>query len=195
MRSSTVNDRSAPDRMTPGAKRALIASTVGTVIEWYDYALYGAAAGLIIAPLFFPGSLPGAGEMLAFATFAVGFLVRPLGGLIIAHFGDRFGRKPALLLTIILMGFATMAIGLLPTAAVAGIWAPIMLVILRTLQGFGAGAELAGALTVVAEFAPPSRRGFYTAIVMGAPPAGATIATLAFLAATMLPGDGLMTWG
>ena len=106
----TAGVRPPVDRMTPGARRALVASTAGTLIEWYDYALYGAAAGLVIGPLFFPGSIPGAADMLAFATFAVGFLVRPLGGLLIAHFGDRFGRKPALLLTIVLITAVLMLI-------------------------------------------------------------------------------------
>ena len=181
-----------PDRLTPGARKALVASMVGTLIEWYDYALYGAAAGLIIGPLFFPNSLSAAGDLAAFATFAVGFLFRPLGGLIIAHIGDRVGRKPAMILTIALMGLATVGIGLLPTAATLGIWAAVLLVLLRILQGFGAGAELAGALTVVAEFAPPRRRGFYTAIVLSAPPAGTLLATLAFLSVSSVPTETLL---
>ncbi len=183
-----------PDRLTPGARRALIASTAGTVIEWFDYALYGAAAGLIITPLFFPDTLAGAGDMAAFAAFAVGFIARPIGGVIISHIGDRYGRRPALVLTIALMGFATVGIGLLPTAATLGMWAPAMLVLLRILQGFGAGAELAGAMTVVAEFAPPRRRGFYTSIVLAAPPAGGLLATLAFLTVSSLPTETLLGW-
>lgn len=183
-----------PDRLTPGARRALIASTAGTVIEWFDYALYGAAAGLIITPLFFPDTLSGAGDMAAFATFAVGFIARPIGGVVISHIGDRYGRRPALVLTIALMGLATVGIGLLPTAATLGMWAPVMLVLLRILQGFGAGAELAGAMTVVAEFAPPRRRGFYTSIVLAAPPAGALLATLAFLTVSSLPTETLLGW-
>ncbi|MDO5697141.1 MAG: MFS transporter [Dermatophilus congolensis] len=183
-----------PDRLTPGARRALIASTVGTIIEWFDYALYGMAAALIITPLFFPDSLSGAGDMAAFATFAVGFIARPIGGVIISHIGDRYGRRPALVLTIALMGLATVGIGLLPTAETLGIWAPALLVVLRILQGFGAGAELAGAMTVVAEFAPPKRRGFYTSIVLAAPPAGGLLATLAFLSVSSLPTETLLGW-
>lgn len=190
--SSAAPPTAPPDRLTPGARKALVASMVGTLIEWYDYALYGAAAGLIIGPLFFPNSLSAAGDLAAFATFAVGFLFRPLGGLIIAHIGDRVGRKPAMILTIALMGLATVGIGLLPTAATLGIWAAVLLVLLRILQGFGAGAELAGALTVVAEFAPPRRRGFYTAIVLSAPPAGTLLATLAFLSVSSVPTETLL---
>lgn len=106
--------------MTPQARRAIAAAYFGTLIEWYDYALYGAAAGLVIGPLFFPDVIPASASMLAFATFAVGFVVRPLGGLLISHLGDRVGRKPAMILTIVLMGIATVGIGVLPTAEAIG---------------------------------------------------------------------------
>lgn len=181
--------------MTPGARKAIFASTVGTLIEWYDYALYGAAAGLVIGPLFFPQGNSTAASLAAFATFAVGFVVRPLGGILIAHLGDTIGRKPAMILTILLMGTATVAIGLLPTAAVIGIWAPILLVLFRALQGFGAGAELSGALTVVSEFASPKRRGFVTGLVNGTAGGGVFLATVAFMAVVALPQDQLMGWG
>nr|WP_279433155.1 MFS transporter [Sodalis ligni] len=141
-----------------GIRRAVIASTVGTVIEWFDYALYGSASALVINKLFFPQLSNLAGILAAFATFAIGFFVRPIGGMIIAHIGDKFGRKPALLLTIILMGIATVGMGLLPTYAQVGILAPILLVLTRVLQGFGAGAEYAGAVTLVAEYSPPANR-------------------------------------
>ena len=111
-------------------RRAVVAATIGTVIEWYDYALYGAASGLIINKLFFPSLSPVNGVLAAFATFAVGFFMRPVGGIIISHFGDRFGRKPALIFTIALMGGATVAIGLLPTYSQAGIIAPVLLVLM-----------------------------------------------------------------
>ncbi|GMA41756.1 MFS transporter [Mobilicoccus caccae] len=192
--SSIPQSRDVRGDLSPGARRALFASMVGTLIEWYDYALYGAAAALIIGPLFFPGSIDSAAQMAAFATFAVGFVVRPLGGLIVAHIGDTFGRKPAMILTIVLMGAATVGIGLLPTAASIGVWAPILLVVFRLLQGFGAGAELAGAMTVVAEFTPVRRRGFFTALVLSAPPAGTLLATLAFLAVSWLPTPVLLGW-
>jgi len=120
------------------------ASTVGTIIEWYDFALYGAASALVINELFFPTAGPVIGTLAAFATFAVGFFARPLGGVVIGHYGDRLGRKPALIFTVVLMGLSTVLIGLLPTYEQIGVWAPALLVLLRLLQGFGAGAELAG---------------------------------------------------
>ena len=165
--------------------RAVTAAFVGTLIEWYDYALYGAAAALIIGPLFFPQGDPVVEQLAAFATFAVGFVARPLGGFIISHIGDRFGRKPAMLLTIILMAVATVGIGLLPTTATIGLWAPVLLVFFRLVQGFGAGAELAGALTVVSEYTPQSRRGFFVGLVTSGAPGGAFLATLAFTFASM----------
>lgn len=120
----------------------MFAAVTGTLIEWYDYALYGAAAGLVIAPLFFAGTDTGA-TMAAFLTFAVGFIARPVGGLVIGHIGDAMGRRPAMLITIILMGIATVGIGALPTAQAIGALAPVLLVLLRLIQGMGAGAELA----------------------------------------------------
>ncbi|MDY6054874.1 MFS transporter [Micrococcus sp.] len=177
--------------MTPGARRALTAAVTGTLIEWYDYALYGAAAGLVIGPLFFADADAGT-SLAAFATFAVGFVARPLGGALIGHLGDRHGRRPAMLLTILLMGVATVGIGLLPTTAAIGVLAPVLLVLLRLLQGMGAGAELAGAMTLVAEFAPPSRRGLYTSLVLSTPPAGIALATAAFLGVASLGDEALL---
>lgn len=181
-------------RLTPAGRRALFAAVLGTVIEWYDYALYGAAAGLVIAPLFFSESVASAASLMAFATFAVGFVARPLGGVIVGHIGDKYGRRPAMMLTIILMGVATVGVGLLPTSAAIGAAAPLLLVILRLLQGFGAGAELAGAMTLVAEFAPPKRRGFYTSLVLSTPPAGIALATFAFFAVSALGTEVLLGW-
>ena len=181
--------------MSPGAVKALVASIAGTLIEWYDYALYGAAAGLVIAPLFFPGHLSAAAGLSTFATFAVGFLARPLGGVVIGHIGDRYGRKPAMLLTIILMAVATVGIGLLPTAHAIGVFAPILLVLFRFIQGFGAGAELTGAITVVAEYTSPKRRGWFTGFILSMPPLGIVLATGAFLWASHLPEDTFISWG
>lgn len=175
-------------------RRAVTAATVGTIIEWFDYALYGAAAGLFINKLFFPQLSATVGVLAAFATFAVGFFSRPLGGILISHFGDRFGRKPALIFTIALMGFSTVAMGLLPTYAQAGILAPTLLVTLRLLQGFGAGAEYAGAVTLVSEYVPPERRAYYTAYLQAATVVGIMLATLMFLLVSQLPEETLFGW-
>ncbi|MER7797055.1 MFS transporter [Microbacterium sp. NPDC096154] len=180
-------------RFRPGARRAVIAGIVGTIIEWYDYALYGAAASVVIAPLFFTGS-ESATQLAAFATFAVGFVARPLGGVLIGHMGDRVGRRPAMLLTVILMGAATVGMGLLPTAAAIGLAAPILLVLLRLVQGFGAGAELAGAATMVSEFAGAKRRGIITSLILACPPAGISLATLAFFLASSAGPEALLEW-
>lgn len=175
-------------------RRAVAAATIGTVIEWFDYALYGAAAGLIINKLFFPQFSESAGVLAAFATFAVGFFSRPLGGIVISHIGDRFGRKPALIFTIALMGASTVAMGLLPTYAQIGIWAPVLLVVLRLLQGFGAGAEYAGAVTLVAEYVPPQRKAYYTAYLQAATVVGIMLATLSFLLVSLLSEETLFGW-
>ncbi|MBA4219568.1 MAG: MFS transporter [Methylobacterium sp.] len=175
-------------------RRAVTAATIGTVIEWFDYALYGAAAGLIINKLFFPQFSESAGVLAAFATFAVGFFSRPLGGIVISHIGDRFGRKPALIFTIALMGASTVAMGLLPTYAQIGIWAPVLLVVLRLLQGFGAGAEYAGAVTLVAEYVPPQRKAYYTAYLQAATVVGIMLATLSFLLVSLLSEETLFGW-
>ncbi len=174
--------------------KAVTAATVGTVIEWYDYALYGAASGVIINKLFFPNLSPTTGVLAAFATFAVGYFARPVGGIVISHIGDTFGRKPALILTITLMGLATVLMGLLPTYESIGIAAPILLVLMRLIQGFGAGAELAGAIVLVAEYAPPSKRAFYTGLPNAATLVGIMLATLSFLLISYLPEDVLLGW-
>ncbi len=188
-----------PERSTlkqgTGVRRAVIAATVGTVIEWFDYALYGSASALVINKLFFPQLSSLAGVLAAFATFAIGFFVRPIGGMLIAHIGDKYGRKPALLLTIILMGIATVGMGLLPTYAQVGILAPILLVVTRVLQGFGAGAEYAGAVTLVAEYSPPGEQAKLTAILQSASLAGILLSTIVFLAVAQLPDDILLNWG
>lgn len=182
-------------KLSAGARKAMFAATLGTLIEWYDYALYGVAAGLVISPLFFPNAAGSTAALAAFATFAVGFLIRPIGGLAIAHLGDTIGRKPALILTIVLMGIATTGIGLLPTAEQIGIWAPILLVTLRVMQGFGAGAELAGALTVAAEYTPASRRGFFTGLINGVGAGGSAVAMIAFIVVNNFTGEGFLQWG
>ncbi len=178
-----------------GLGKAVTASVVGTIIEWFDYSLYGAAAGLIINKIFFPELSAFAGTLAAFATFAVGFFVRPLGGMVISHIGDKFGRKPALIFTIVLMGSGTVAMGLLPDFEQIGIMAPILLVLMRMAQGFGAGAEYAGALTLLYEYAPKRLRGFYTAMLQSATIIGIIFASLAFWGVSMLPEEMMLSWG
>ena len=130
------------------ARRVLAASFIGTTFEWYDFFIYASAAALVFGPLFFPNVSNFAGQLAAFSTFAVGFIARPLGGVIIGHYGDRIGRKSMLVVCLLSMGLATVAIGLLPTYAEIGIWAPILLVLLRVVQGFGIGGEWGGAVPV-----------------------------------------------
>ena len=137
-------------------RRVVVGATVGTALEWYDFFIYGTAAALVFGDLFFSDAVPGAGTLIAFATFGVGFVARPFGGIIFGHLGDRIGRRETLIITTLLMGLSTGFIGLLPTYASIGIWAPILLVLLRVLQGLGAGAEFGGASTLLAEHAPRS---------------------------------------
>ena len=134
---------------------------VGATIEWYDFFLYGTAAAVVFDKLYFNGLDGPAAQFAAFATFAVGFFARPIGGLIFGHYGDRIGRKQMLLLTLVIMGVGTALIGLLPTYDQIGVWAPIALVLLRVLQGIGVGGEYGGAVLLAVEYAPAGRRGFY----------------------------------
>ncbi|MGZ4525055.1 MAG: MFS transporter, partial [Mycobacterium sp.] len=140
------------------------ASLVGTTVEWYDFFLYATAAGLVFNKVFFPSESSLVGTLLAFATFAVGFVMRPVGGLVFGHIGDRIGRKRSLALTMLIMGIATALIGVLPTAAQIGVWAPLLLLALRILQGFALGGEWAGAVLLAVEHSPEGRRGRFGAI-------------------------------
>jgi len=140
---------------------AVVASTVGTTIEWYDFFLYGAAAALVFPKLFFLNHDPYIGQILSFSTFTIGFLARPIGGVIFGYMGDRWGRKSALVSTLLLMGFSTLAIGFLPTYDEIGLAAPILLAVLRFLQGLGVGGEWGGAVLMAMEYGPRGRRGFY----------------------------------
>ncbi len=190
-------DMRAAAATAPAETRAVVlASAVGTIMEWYDFALYGAAAALFINRLYFPTVSPLIGSLAAFATFAVGFFARPLGGLVVAHYGDRIGRKPALVFTVALMGVSTVLIGLLPGYDTLGIWAPVLLVLLRLLQGFGAGAELAGAITYIAEFTPAHRRAFYTSIPNACTAVGLALAVGFYaILGTLLTDAQMLAWG
>src|SRR3984893_2538630 len=138
-----------------------LASAIGTTIEWYDFFLYGVVTPIVLNKLFFPNFDPIVGTLLAYATFFVGFLSRPIGGIIFGHYGDRIGRKTVLVLTLLIMGIATFLIGLLPTYASVGIWAPVLLLVLRVFQGIGIGGEWGGAVLMAVEHSPEGRRGFY----------------------------------
>ncbi|MFB4348540.1 MFS transporter [Microbacterium sp. CR_7] len=176
-------------------RRAVIGSSVGTIIEWYDFTLYGLASALVFAPLFFPGGGDFAGLLGAFATFAVGFGARPIGGLVFAHFGDRIGRKGTLLATLLMMGIATTLIGLLPTAETIGIWAPILLIVLRLFQGAGAGAEFAGAMTMASESSDTRNRAFIAGFPGASVYLGMALATSTFALISLLPSDQFQAWG
>ncbi len=165
-------------------RQVALASFIGTAIEWYDFFLYGTAAALIFGELFFPEFSSTAGTLAAFSTYAVGFAARPLGGIIFGHYGDKIGRKAMLVLTLLIMGIATALIGLLPTFQSIGIWAPILLVVLRFCQGLGVGGEWGGAVLMAVEHSPEGRRGFYGSWPQMGVPAGLLTGNLAFLAAT-----------
>lgn len=176
-------------------RRTLVASTVGTVMEWYDFNLYGLASALVFGKLFFPTASPTVGTLASFATFAVGFAARPLGGLIFGSLGDRIGRSKILLVTMLVMGLSSTLIGALPTYATIGIWAPILLVTLRVLQGIGVGGEFAGATLLTIENSPANRRGFYGAVPAMGTGAGFVLASAVFAAVSMLPEEALLSWG
>jgi len=177
-------------------RRAAIAGAIGTVVEWYDFGLYGTASALFLGPLFFSGADPVFAVLASFATFAVGFAIRPLGGIVLGYLGDRYGRKPVLVLTVILMGSATFLIGCLPTSTQVGVLAPILLVLLRLLQGFGAGAELAGAFTFVRESSTKRRRGFTTGISAAAAGFGQFLGNVGFfILNSTLSTDAMLAWG
>lgn len=178
------------------ARQVLAASFIGTTFEWYDFFIYASAAALVFGPLFFPTASDFAAQLAAFSTFAVGFLARPLGGIIIGHFGDRVGRKRMLVFCLMCMGLATIGIGLLPTYEQIGIWAPVLLVVLRIFQGIGVGGEWGGAVLMAVEYAPPNRRGLYGGFVQIGTPAGLILANLAFLSVvTWVPESEFLTWG
>lgn len=175
--------------------RAAIASFVGTTIEWYDFFIYGTAAALVFGPLFFSEASPFVATLAAFGTFAVGFLARPLGGVVFGHVGDRFGRKKALVVTLVMMGIATTGIGLLPTYATIGVWAPVALVALRIVQGIAVGGEWGGAVLLAAEHAPRGRATFFASFAQLGSPAGQILSLLAFRLAGLMDKPSFMEWG
>ena len=185
---------SAPPPIRP--LRIALASFVGTAVEWYDYFIYGTAAAIVFGPLFFPKFSATAGTMAAFASFAVGFLARPLGAVVMGHYGDRVGRKSMLVVSLLIIGLATMTIGLLPTYESIGVLAPILLVTLRFLQGIGVGGEWGGAVLLAVEHAPAHRKAFYGSFPQMGVPGGLILANLVFLGVSASLGpQAFLSWG
>ncbi len=175
--------------------RVVFASALGTIIEWYDFLIYGAAAALVFNKLFFPAEDPFLGTLAALGSAAVGFFARPFGGAVFGYFGDRLGRKSMLLLTLVIMGLGTFAIGLLPTYAQIGIWAPILLIVLRIIQGIGLGGEWGGAALMVLEHAPAKRRGLCGSLVQVGFPIGLILSAGVFGLVSKLPEEEFLAWG
>jgi len=175
--------------------RVLFASLIGSSIEWFDYFLYGTVAALVFNQVFFVTEDPSVGLILAYASFALAFFIRPFGGIIFSHIGDRIGRKKTLVITLTLMGAATFGMGLLPTYQAIGIWAPILLITLRLIQGLGIGGEWGGALLLAVEYAPKEKRGLYGSVPQMGITIGMLLGTVALSIMTLLPEDSFMTWG
>jgi MFS transporter, MHS family, shikimate and dehydroshikimate transport protein len=176
-------------------RKVVVSSFIGTTIEWYDYFIYGTAAALVFPALFFPDFSELAGTLLSFSTFAVGFAARPLGGIIFGHYGDRIGRKAMLVTTLLIMGIATFLVGCLPGFDQIGIWAPVLLVVLRLTQGLGLGGEWGGAVLMSVEHSPPERRGLNGSWPQMGAPAGLVLATGVFAAVSAITGDAFEVWG
>jgi len=177
-------------------RRVVTSALVGATIEWYDFFLYGVVAGIVFNKLYFPAGDPLVATMLAYATFAVGFVTRPLGGVIFGHFGDRLGRKSVLIMTLMIMGVATFLIGLVPTYDSIGIWAPIALLVLRVCQGIGLGGEWGGAVLMAYEYAPPEKRGFYASLPQMGLAIGLCLASgVVALLSSVLTDAQFMSWG
>jgi MFS transporter, MHS family, shikimate and dehydroshikimate transport protein len=181
---------------TQSIRQVIAASFIGTTIEWYDFFLYGSAAALVFGQLFFPNIDPLIGTLAAFGTFGVGFVARPVGGIIFGHYGDRIGRKTMLVVSLLMMGIATFIIGLLPTADSIGIWAPILLVVMRLFQGLGVGGEWGGAVLLAVEHSPENRRGYYGSWAQMGVPAGLLLANAVLLPlASILTEEQFLAWG
>jgi metabolite-proton symporter len=196
MTSTSIRASRQATAAPPTARRVALASLIGTTIEWYDFYIYGTAAALVLGPQFFPSFSAVGGTLAAFATFAVGFVARPVGGIVAGHLGDKVGRKVMLVGTLLAMGGATFCIGLLPTYKTIGVWAPLLLVVLRFIQGLATGGEWGGAALMAVEFAPPGRRGFYGSFPAMGVPAGLILSNGVFLLLTTFMSDKTFTdWG
>ncbi|MFZ0832343.1 MAG: MFS transporter [Mycobacterium sp.] len=190
-------DASIADKVPPGLKRVVVASMAGTVVEWYEFFLYGTAATLVFSKLFFAqGGSELDAILAAFVTYAVGFAARPFGGVVFGHFGDKYGRKKLLQFSLLLVGTVTLLMGCLPTFGQIGYWAPALLVVLRFLQGFAVGGEWGGAVLLVAEHSPIRSRGFWASWPQAAVPVGNMLATLVLLVLTATLSDAaFLSWG
>src|SRR5919112_64000 len=177
-------------------RKVALAAMAGSAIEWYDFFIYLTAAGLVFGPLFFPGSSEVAGVLASFSTAAVGFLARPVGGVLFGHFGDRLGRKRTLVIALLLMGIATTLVGLLPTYSTIGIWAAVALFVLRICQGLAVGGQWGGAMLLATEYAPPDKRGFYGSFAQVGVPIGLVLGNAFFLilSAVQTP-EAFEAWG
>jgi MFS family permease len=187
-----MNTSTAPTRQPV---RAASAAFIGTMIEWYDFYIYATAAALVFGELYFPSHDPFVSTMASFATFAVGFFARPLGGVIFGHLGDRIGRKKALMTTLMMMGVATVCVGLLPAYTKVGMLAPVLLVLLRVVQGIAVGGEWGGAVLMAGEHAPQGRRTFFASFAQLGSPAGLILSLIAFRAVTSMPHDDFLAYG
>ena len=176
-------------------RKVAFASLIGTTIEWYDFFIYSTAAVLVFNQLFFPGFDPTTGTLLAFSTFAAGFVARPIGAIVFGHFGDRAGRKPMMVLTILIMGIATVAIGLLPTYDAIGVFAPVLLVVLRLTQGFALGGEWGGAVLMATEHSPKGRRGYFGSWPQAGVAVGLILAMTLYIPLESMSEDLFMAWG
>jgi MFS family permease len=188
-----ADTESKPTSRSP--RKAALASWIGSAVEYYDFFIYGTAAALVFGKIFFPAFDPATATVAAFATFGVGYVTRPIGAVLLGHVGDKYGRKKVLTFTLILMGLSTFLVGLLPTYGQIGIAAPVMLVVLRMLQGLSAAGEQAGANSMTLEHAPPNRRAFFTSFTLSGTQAGLILATLVYLPLSALPEDQLLSWG
>ena len=188
----TTQSGSAPRE---SVRRVALASMVGTSIEWYDFFIFGTASALVFGRLFFPTFSELAGTLAAFASFAVGFVARPVGGLVFGHIGDRIGRKTTLVLTLTMMGLATFAMGLMPSYATIGVWAPILMVVLRFVQGLAVGGEWGGAVLMATEHSGGERRGFFGSFAQMGSAVGGLMATGMFLLMQQLPEEDFVSWG
>lgn len=184
-----------PTARSGSPRKVALASFIGTSIEWYDFFLYGTASALVFGVLFFPNEEPIIGTLMAFGSFGVGFAARPIGGAIFGNLADRIGRKRVLVATLLIMGIATAAIGLLPTYAQIGVWAPILLVTLRLIQGLGVGGEWGAAVLMSVEHAPAGRKGFFGSIPQMGVPVGTILSTGAFALLALLPEEQFLSWG